>query len=414
MDINLPSRLPKEYQEVEWIESSGTQYLLIDYTPVVGDMIDTRFIMRNDGAIFSAGTGTYQFIILAQNWQVYLKYFSSGSASALSFSYDVKRTIRFSSTGLITETNEETGVTRTLDTEVSKTKSSVNTKLYIFKRADGTNICSARLYGFNISGKIDLVPCYRKSDNEIGMYDIVNGVFYTNQGTGTFTKGNDVIGTDEWIIPEGDVAKITDPNNNVLWTRLPSEYQEVAWIDGQGKARILSELPFNSMYTIKARFEVVENTADSYLCGWYRVVGGNIYRIYFIQSISGIAQNKQTVRTFGYPFGTGNIWHFDYGDTIDYEVSGEYRYAKCDKGTFNATNATEYTDSAKMYFFGQQNNSSWKGKVYKISVEYNNELLAYFVPCKKLSNNEYGMFDLVSRKFYGSVDAGAFTGGQPI
>ena len=38
----------------------------------------------------------------------------------------------------------------------------------------------------------DLVPCYRKADNEIGMYDLVNGVFYTNAGTGTFTKGGDV------------------------------------------------------------------------------------------------------------------------------------------------------------------------------------------------------------------------------
>ena len=38
----------------------------------------------------------------------------------------------------------------------------------------------------------DLIPCYRISDNEIGMYDLVNDVFYTNQGTGSFTKGNDV------------------------------------------------------------------------------------------------------------------------------------------------------------------------------------------------------------------------------
>lgn len=32
-------------------------------------------------------------------------------------------------------------------------------------------------------------PCYRKSDNETGMYDIVNGVFYTNQGNGKFIVG---------------------------------------------------------------------------------------------------------------------------------------------------------------------------------------------------------------------------------
>ena len=49
---------------------------------------------------------------------------------------------------------------------------------------------------FNITNnnitKLDLVPCYRKSDNEIGLYDLVNNQFYTNQGSGTFLKGADV------------------------------------------------------------------------------------------------------------------------------------------------------------------------------------------------------------------------------
>lgn len=39
---------------------------------------------------------------------------------------------------------------------------------------------------------IDLIPCYRKADNVIGMYDLVNDKFYTNEGTGTFLKGKDV------------------------------------------------------------------------------------------------------------------------------------------------------------------------------------------------------------------------------
>ena len=38
----------------------------------------------------------------------------------------------------------------------------------------------------------DFVPCYRKSDNVIGLYDIVNNQFYTNAWTWTFTKWPDV------------------------------------------------------------------------------------------------------------------------------------------------------------------------------------------------------------------------------
>ena len=38
----------------------------------------------------------------------------------------------------------------------------------------------------------DFVPCYRKSDSVIWMYDIVNKVFYTNSWSWTFTKWPDV------------------------------------------------------------------------------------------------------------------------------------------------------------------------------------------------------------------------------
>ena len=37
-----------------------------------------------------------------------------------------------------------------------------------------------------------LVPCYRKTDNAIGMYDVVNDEFHANEGTGEFLKGQNV------------------------------------------------------------------------------------------------------------------------------------------------------------------------------------------------------------------------------
>ncbi len=36
------------------------------------------------------------------------------------------------------------------------------------------------------------VPCYRKADGIIGLYDIISKGFYTNIGSGSFTKGADV------------------------------------------------------------------------------------------------------------------------------------------------------------------------------------------------------------------------------
>ena len=44
---------------------------------------------------------------------------------------------------------------------------------------------------FSLGGEVirSFYPVYRKSDSKPGMYDIVNGVFYTNQGTGEFLVG---------------------------------------------------------------------------------------------------------------------------------------------------------------------------------------------------------------------------------
>ena len=46
---------------------------------------------------------------------------------------------------------------------------------------------------YNANGlAYNLIPCYRKSDNAIGMYDTVSKTFYGNSGTGTFEKGPEV------------------------------------------------------------------------------------------------------------------------------------------------------------------------------------------------------------------------------
>lgn len=54
------------------------------------------------------------------------------------------------------------------------------------------------IYGARITQDDEIVreyiPCYRKSDGEIGLYETFTGQFVTNAGTGTLTKGDDV----EW------------------------------------------------------------------------------------------------------------------------------------------------------------------------------------------------------------------------
>lgn len=50
---------------------------------------------------------------------------------------------------------------------------------YFIVRQSGDDVCH-------------LIPCYRKSDGEIGMYDLASKTFLANAGTGSFMKGADV------------------------------------------------------------------------------------------------------------------------------------------------------------------------------------------------------------------------------
>lgn len=55
----------------------------------------------------------------------------------------------------------------------------------------GNRIYSAKIYE-NDELVRDYVPCYMRTNNSIGLVDIIFGKFYANSGSGSFTKGNDI------------------------------------------------------------------------------------------------------------------------------------------------------------------------------------------------------------------------------
>lgn len=89
------------------------------------------------------------------------------------------------------------------------------------------------------------IPCYRKSDNVIGLYDIITDEFKTNAGTGSFTKGSN-----------------TDVHG------LPNEYQEVEYIQSSGTQYInTGYIPTMDTYA-RCKYEVM---------GYIRSIYGAIY-----------------------------------------------------------------------------------------------------------------------------------------
>lgn len=192
------ARLPKEYQEVEYIRSSGTQHIDTGFIPkynsrVVADISD---VAKERGFIFGVRTTSTsgQFTLFRTAATTYRSDYFTSQASG---------TIPDTTGRTIAE--KDGNIAKLYDVTVTNTVATSGTfaySLFLFacstkgnQTVPGTfNLHSCQIYD-NETLVRDYVPCYRKSDNVAGVYDLVNGTFYVNSGTGSFVVGPDVSGT---------------------------------------------------------------------------------------------------------------------------------------------------------------------------------------------------------------------------
>lgn len=189
-------KLQKEYTQVDYIESSSNQYidtgvnadykLDIKYTiekAVSGSLIFGAIYNNNGSYIrYHAGVNRnkYSFFILNNS-----TFTTINDDANVKHDFYIKATDR---TVSVDGTTYEMPETTTTDTGLN---------FWLFRRNSNTtnlmNYSSLKLYSCQMYYENELVrdfiPCYRNSDNEVGLYDLVNDVFYTNQGTGAFTYG---------------------------------------------------------------------------------------------------------------------------------------------------------------------------------------------------------------------------------
>ena len=189
--IEFISQLPTEYQEVEYIQSSGTQYIDTGYIVNASDTISWEFtaMIPSQSEAFMGANGYLQFHVTSSGVGV-----STLNASGLGS----KKTFRIDFSNSVTQLYIDNTLVETKNW--SGSYNGTNVKLGIFKLGDADNgwhtttspvSCTLYEYAINI-GENEVsrcVPCYRKADNVAGLYDLVNNVFYTNAGSSVFTVG---------------------------------------------------------------------------------------------------------------------------------------------------------------------------------------------------------------------------------
>lgn len=195
------SRLPAEYQEVEWIGSTGTQSIQVPFSvDYIGGYIKQKIMRTNSGKRGLIGAALHGSAAMAGAAGSYFGWNASGywEMGGSSVSTILSSTTKFDDTKF--EWTGRGSGKLTVNGTVATQRS--GSGLYTFFNVFGGNTtypvsCKQKeIEVYNSSGgtkkTAHLVPCYRKSDGAVGMYDIVGNAFYANIGTGSFTKGADV------------------------------------------------------------------------------------------------------------------------------------------------------------------------------------------------------------------------------
>jgi hypothetical protein len=184
----ITSRLPSEYQEVEYIESSWTQKINTWYT--------TNSNMRVVCEFYTTNTANDNVIFATENWSWAWSNYILCFTNNTDFLIGTNSETKFTGTPLSTKHKVDFSLSSiTLDSTTITKSSSVGTyNISLFQwntKAGKVRIYSFKAYTWTTLER-DLVPCYRKNDSVIWMYDLVNNTFYTNAWSWTFTKWPDV------------------------------------------------------------------------------------------------------------------------------------------------------------------------------------------------------------------------------
>lgn len=205
------SPIPDEYQLVEYLQSSGTQYINLGRSFSRGAVLSTKIrhtALTNYNTYFGAYSTNLHNILRFKNFNGYGINPCIGSVSDRILYNSINTGIDYE----FDISNFDNKITFRMDStfnqqNVAGAYSQLQCYLFTLNfngNIDTTHSFIGRMYYANIYEQdiIDiqtvltnpifrLYPVYRKSDSKPGMYDIVGNQLYTNQGSGEFIVGPD-------------------------------------------------------------------------------------------------------------------------------------------------------------------------------------------------------------------------------
>lgn len=204
-----PGRLPSGYKELEYIQSTGSQYLDTGVKPNGSTRVTLEVESTVDGTFPFFGcrdsSASKKFIL----WQI--------SSTQIRVDYGNSRTtydVGTTNEKTLADINKNTGFFGSVQLYTEPVSFEGSYSILVLGQNTGGSVdtrkLSAKLYSFSVyDGENlirELIPCIN-SDGAVGMYDLAQGAFYGNSGSGTFLPGPyvepGVITRDYWL--ESDI-----------------------------------------------------------------------------------------------------------------------------------------------------------------------------------------------------------------
>ena len=190
--------LPSGYKKLEYIQSTGTQYIDTLVNIEANKPITLRVVC--DCSFNNAGVGNGVGTTISGN----IFYFGTYNGS---YCYGLGKVDGITSVAADTERRihdlDAVGKKLTISGKLSLTGLSFATPtasrtFWLPQWGQGIKLYSCQIYD-NGTLVRDFVPC-QTTDGTIGLWDDVNSVFYGNAGTGTFTAGPEIKGANKTLI----------------------------------------------------------------------------------------------------------------------------------------------------------------------------------------------------------------------
>lgn len=233
----------------------------------------------------------------------------------------------------------------------------------------------------------DYVPCVRNSDGVAGLYDKVENKFYTNSGTGSFGSGATTGGVVE-------------------------EYQRVEYLDFTGGQIINSGVIPTRDTTTQVTFKTSTdgkwlfgsrtgyNTTDTYAMHLYTASNSLWYQI---------ASSSTPQQSYNFS-----------GNKVTVKVDKNYMWVNGKQLNSTAFSSSGFTTSSWPLYFGGINEKGsgtdrpFTGQIYDIKIWQGSTLVRDFVPVVRSRGGVAGMYDMVEGKFYANAGSGSFKAGGVI